>query len=202
MFQTTFWLPDCLIATGMSDQTNLSTTISINHSSARGGMQGRLRPLDSETRQRLILNNLAEVRRIARRIHARLPAHVLFEDIVHSGVLGLIDAVDKFDPAKNVPLKAYAPFRIRGAILDSLRGLDWSPRSLRQQARRIEVAHNELIAIWGRVPSEPEIAAQLGLRLDKFQHILAQLHSVTVRAVHDSLEMNSEREGLVAPCNV
>src|ERR1700752_846684 len=122
----------------MSDQTSLTTAIAISHSSAQGGIQGRLMPLDSETRQRLILNNLAEVRRIARRIHARLPAHVLLEDIVHYGVLGLIDAVDKFDPAKNVPLQAYAPFRIRGAIMDSLRGLDWSPRTLRQQARRIE----------------------------------------------------------------
>jgi RNA polymerase sigma factor for flagellar operon FliA len=80
--------------------------------------------------------------------------------------------------------------------------LDWIPRSLRQQARRIEVAHNELIAIWGRVPSEPEIAAQLGLQLDKFQHVLAQLHSLTVRALHDSLEINSEEEGPVAPCNI
>src|SRR5436190_15703592 len=103
-------------------------------------------PLTADERQRLLAENLSEVRYIARRIHDRLPPHVSFDDLVHSGILGLIDAVDKFDPAKNVQLKSYARFRIRGAILDSLRQMDWGPRHLRRQARQIEEAARELSA--------------------------------------------------------
>jgi RNA polymerase sigma factor for flagellar operon FliA len=124
---------------------------------------------DSAERQRLLTENLQEVRYIARRIHDRLPSHVPFDDLVHAGILGLIDAVDRFDPGKNVQLKSYARFRIRGAILDSLRQMDWSPRNLRRQARRIEEAVRELSAELGRAPSEPEIAPRLGLRVEDFQ---------------------------------
>src|SRR5216683_4239953 len=116
-------------------------------------------PSNSAERQRLLIENLPEVRYIARRIHDRLPSHVPFDDLVHAGILGLIDAVDKFDPTKNVQLKSYARFRIRGAILDGLRQMDWSPRNLRRQARRIEEARRELAASLGRAPVEPELAA-------------------------------------------
>src|SRR5271169_6614426 len=119
----------------------------------------------SDERQRLLLENLPEVRFIARRIHDRLPSHVPFDDLVHAGILGLIDAVDKFDPGKNVQLKSYARFRIRGAILDSLRQMDWSPRNLRRQARRIEEAQRELAAKLGHAPSESEIAVEMGISL-------------------------------------
>src|SRR6202023_1687988 len=107
--------------------------------------------MDPEERERLLLEHLPQVRFIARRIHDRLPAHVPLEDLVHAGVVGLIDAVEKFDASKNVHLKSYAKFRIRGAILDSLREMDWSPRHLRRQARRIEEANRELAAELGRV---------------------------------------------------
>src|SRR5271163_1399198 len=122
-------------------------------------------PLDPDERQRLLLENLPEVRYIARRIHDRLPSHVPFDDLVHAGILGLIDAVDKFDPGRNVQLKSYARFRIRGAILDSLRQMDWSPRNLRRQARRIEEAHRDLKLRFGRVATEPELAKELGISL-------------------------------------
>src|SRR5947208_10134194 len=135
-------------------------------------------PLDSEERQRLLNENLPEVRYIARRIHDRLPSHVPFEDLVHAGILGLIDAVDKFDPHKNVQLKSYARFRIRGAILDSLRQMDWSPRNLRRQARRIEEINRELAAELGRAPSEPELAARIGLSLSEFQQLLGELRGL------------------------
>src|SRR6202166_2059008 len=133
---------------------------------------------DSAERQRLLTENLQEVRYIARRIHDRLPSHVPFEDLVHAGILGLIDAVDKFDPAKNVQLKSYARFRIRGAILDSLRQMDWSPRNLRRQARRIEDANRELAAELGRAPSEPELAGRLGIELIEYQRLLGELRGL------------------------
>jgi RNA polymerase sigma factor FliA len=147
--------------------------------------------IDPEERQRLLTENLPEVRYIARRIHDRLPSHVPFDDLVHAGILGLIDAVDKFKPDKNVQLKSYARFRIRGAILDSLRQMDWSPRNLRRQARRIEDAHRELAAELGRAPSEPELAAKLSLDLAEFQHLLGELRGLDL----GSLQTQSEDGG-------
>jgi RNA polymerase sigma factor FliA len=147
--------------------------------------------MDSAERQRLLNENLPEVRYIARRIHDRLPSHVPFDDLVHAGILGLIDAVDKFDPQKNVQLKSYARFRIRGAILDSLRQMDWSPRTLRRQARKIEETHRELAAELGRAPSEQELAARMGLPLVEFQRLLGELRGLDLA----SLQAQSEENG-------
>lgn len=155
------------------------------------GKHSRPSALDPSERERLLTENLPEVRYIARRIHDRLPSHVPFDDLVHAGILGLIDAVDKFDPGKNVQLKSYARFRIRGAILDSLRQLDWSPRNLRRQARRIEEAHRELAAVLGHAPSEPEMAAHLGIELDEFQRLLGDLRGLDL----GSLQGQSDDSG-------
>ena len=134
-------------------------------------------------RERLLLEHLPQVRYLARRIHDRLPAKVQMEDLVHAGVVGLIDAVDKFDPSKNVQLKSYAQFRIRGAILDSLRELDWSPRHLRRQARRIEEAHREIKLRLGREASEPELAAHLGITLLDCQRLLGELRGLDLESL-------------------
>jgi RNA polymerase sigma factor for flagellar operon FliA len=133
---------------------------------------------DPEERERMLLDHLPQVKYIARRIHDRLPAQVPLDDLVHAGVIGLIDAVEKFDSSKNVQLKSYAKFRIRGAILDSLRELDWSPRHLRRQARYIESAHCDLKLRLGRVATEPELAAELGMKLEDFQHLLGELRGL------------------------
>ena len=111
-----------------------------------------------DARQQLLSEQLPQVRFIARRIHERLPRHVPLEDLVHAGVVGLIDALQKFDYDKHVQFGSYAKFRIRGAILDSLREMDWSPRDLRRQSRRLEETHNKLRLELGRNPSEPELA--------------------------------------------
>lgn len=154
------------------------------------------RALDPAERERLLLENLPEVRYIARRIHDRLPSHVQFDDLVHAGILGLIDAVDKFDPGKNVQLKSYARFRIRGAILDSLRQLDWSPRNLRRQARRIEDAHRELAATLGHAPSESELATHLGLQLDEYQRLLGELRGLDLGSLYRESEDGGDSEPL------
>ena len=138
----------------------------------------RLPAIDCLERERLLQENLPEVRYIARRIYDRLPPHVPFDDLVHAGILGLIDAVDKFDPKRNVQLKSYARFRIRGAILDSLRQMDWSPRSLRRQARRIEDAQRELAAIIGHAPSDQETAEQMGMALEEYHQLLGELRGL------------------------
>jgi RNA polymerase sigma factor for flagellar operon FliA len=152
--------------------------------------------LDPVERQRLLTENLPEVRYIARRIHDRLPSHVPFDDLVHAGILGLIDAVDKFNPAKNVQLKSYARFRIRGAILDSLRQMDWSPRNLRRQARQIEEANRELAAELGRSPVEPEIAQRLGMQLEEFQRLLGELRGLDLGSLHNQNEEGSTEEDI------
>jgi RNA polymerase sigma factor for flagellar operon FliA len=129
----------------------------------------------SAERERILLEQLPQVRYIARRIYERLPRHVPLEDLVHAGVLGLMDALGKYDPGKHVQFGSYAKFRIRGAILDSLRELDWSPRDLRRKGRRIEEAHRKLSLELGRSPSEAELARELDLDLGGFQKLLAEL---------------------------
>jgi RNA polymerase sigma factor FliA len=131
-------------------------------------------------REKILMEHLPEVRFIARRIHERLPVQVPFEDLVHAGIIGLMEAVDRFDPKKQVHLKTYAKFRIRGAILDSLRAIDWSPRSLRKQARAIEEAYRNLSSELGRSPSEAELAARIGMGLLEFQQLLGELHGLSM----------------------
>lgn len=139
----------------------------------------------------LLMEQLPHVRYIARRIHDRLPRHVPLDDLVHAGVIGLIDAIHKFDQSKHVQFSSYAKFRIRGAILDSLREMDWSPRALRRKARGIEEAHNRLATQLGRAPTEPELARDLGLELPAFQHLLGELNSLEI----GSLRIESPRDG-------
>ena len=145
-------------------------------------------PAHAETkraeRESLLQAHLPDVRYIARRIHDRLPRHVPFDDVVHAGVLGLIDAVDKFDPGKRVQFRTYAKFRIRGAILDSLREMDWGPRSLRKRARRVEAATSELAANLGRLPSESELAEHLGIALLEFQHLRGKIRGLDLGSLH------------------
>ena len=150
---------------------------------------------DAEERERLLVEHLPQVKYIARRIHDRLPAQVPLDDLIHAGVVGLIDAVEKFDSSKNVQLRSYAKFRIRGAILDSLREMDWSPRHLRRQARRIEEAHRDLKLRLGRVATEPELAKELDMSLEDFQHLLGELRGLDLGSLQaESVDPQAEEE--------
>lgn len=152
--------------------------------------------LDPVERDRLLQENLSEVRYIARRIHERLPSHVPFDDLVHAGIVGLIDAVDKFDPGRNVQLKSYARFRIRGAILDSLREMDWGPRELRRKARKVEEAHRKLSLELSRAPTENEVAAELGMTLQELQHLLGELDSLEIGSLRIESPWDGKEEDL------
>jgi RNA polymerase sigma factor for flagellar operon FliA len=148
--------------------------------------------LDKTHREQVIIEQLPQVRYIARRIHARVPPQVLLEDLVHAGILGLLEAVNKYDPNKNVQLRHYAAFRIRGAILDSLRAVDWGTRGLRRKARRVECAISECKIRFSREPTESEIAAELGVTLEILQRLLGDLRAlelVSLQAIcsHDGL---------------
>src|SRR5215475_1714400 len=119
--------------------------------------------MTNEERERLILEHLPQVRLIARRIQERLPESISLDDLISTGVIGLISAIDNFDPSHNVKLKTYAEYKIRGAILDSLRGLDWAPRQKRRRAKQIEAAIARLEQELHRSPQEEEIAEKLEL---------------------------------------
>jgi RNA polymerase sigma factor for flagellar operon FliA len=136
--------------------------------------------LSPAEREQLLLEHMPSVRFVARRIHERLPQHVEMDDLISAGVVGLLDAFQKFDSTKNVLFKSYAQFRIRGAILDSLRDMDWGPRELRRKGRAIETAIHLLSHTLGRAPSEQEIAAQMRMTLASYQHLLGDLKGLEI----------------------
>jgi RNA polymerase sigma factor for flagellar operon FliA len=154
-------------------------------------------PTTIETSQRdiLLLEYLPQVQHVARRIHSRLPPHVLREDLVHAGILGLMDAARKFEPSKNVKLKHYAEIRIRGAILDSLRLLDWGPRRLRRQGRRLEQATLRCKSKLGHEPDESEIAAEMQLSLKNLQRLVGELRGLEVASLQSGANPYGE-EGM------
>ena len=126
-------------------------------------------------RNQLILATLSQVYFVARRIHERLPQHVPLEDLVHAGVLGLIDAVHKYNPKRNTSLRSFASFRIRGAILDSLRALDWGSRPLRRKGRGVAESISKLTNKLKRQPTEEEIAVDLKMEVPALQKLLRRL---------------------------
>ena len=156
---------------------------------------GAVPALTSE-QERVLLEHLPIVRFLARRIHERLPQHVDIEDLVSAGVVGLMDAFAKFDPTKKVQFRSYAQFRIRGAILDSLRTLDWSPRELRRKGRAVEEAIRVLTARMGHAPGEGEVAAEMGLGLDEYQQLLGDLKGLEIGTLHMERNEDSGEEEL------
>jgi len=153
-------------------------------------------PVLSAEQERVLLEHLPIVRFLARRIHERLPQHVDIEDLVSAGVVGLMDAFSKFDPGKKVQFRSYAQFRIRGAILDSLRTLDWSPRELRRKGRAVEEAIRVLTARMGHAPDEAEVAAEMTLALDEYQQLLGDLKGLEIGTLHMERNEDSGEEEL------
>ncbi|MDE3137493.1 MAG: FliA/WhiG family RNA polymerase sigma factor, partial [Acidobacteriota bacterium] len=129
--------------------------------------------------------------------HDRLPSQVPIEDLYHAGVLGLMEALERYDPEKKVQFKSYAKFRIRGAILDSLRALDWSPRSLRRQAREVEQTHERLRQRLGRSPTELEVAEEMGISIEEYQHLLGDLGGLGLGSLEKETGENGEEGELL-----
>ena len=140
----------------------------------------------SNDREQLILDHLPQVRLIARRIHERLPGSVSLDDLVSTGIVGLISAIDHFDPKMNVKLKTYAEYKIRGAILDSLRGMDWAPRQQRKRVKQIEATINVLEQRLKRAPSEEEIAAELNLSMEDYHEWLIDVRGINLGSLEGS----------------
>jgi len=150
--------------------------------------------LSSDERDELILEHLPQVRLIARRIHDRLPESVSLDDLISTGVIGLIAAIDRFDPTQNVKLKTYAEYKIRGAILDSLRGLDWAPRQQRKRAKQIEAAINSAEQRLHRSPSEEEIAAELGQTVEEYHNWLVDSRGLTLGSLENATADDENRD--------
>jgi RNA polymerase sigma factor for flagellar operon FliA len=138
--------------------------------------------------------HLPMVRYLARRIHERLPSHVEMDDLVSAGLVGLMDAYQKFNPGKQVQFRSYAQFRVRGAILDSLRTLDWSPRELRRKGRAVEEAIQVLTRRWGRSPGDHEIATEMQLSLEQYQHLLGELKGLEIGTLNTERSEDSGEE--------
>ncbi len=158
-----------------------------NRPSAYSNEASRITPREKE---HLILEYAPTIKYIAQRIAARLPPHISVDDLINAGVIGLIDAIEKYDPSRDNTFKTYAEFRIRGAMLDELRGLDWVPRSVRQKENALERTYEELERRLGRSASDEEVAAALGIKLHEFYEWLNQVKGVSLLSL-EALGMRS-----------
>ena len=130
-----------------------------------------------EVRNQIVVEHLPLVKAIAIRVHENLPVHIELDDLIHAGVLGLFDAVEKYDAAKNVEFQAYAKHRIKGAILDSLRQLDWASRDLRRRQKQADAVSRDFTAKFGRTPSEAEVAEQMGVTTERWRKMSLELRN-------------------------
>jgi len=138
----------------------------------------RRRKNSRQVRDQIVLEHLSLVRAIAIRVHENLPVHVDLDDLVHAGVLGLFDAVHKYDSSKNVAFQSYAKHRIKGAILDSLRQLDWASRDMRKRQKQMEAVTRDLSTKLGRTPTESEVAKEMGVGLDRWRRMVSEMRTV------------------------
>ena len=150
----------------------------------------------SDEPENVLLEYLPLLRSVARRIHARLPKHVEIEDLISAGMVGLLDALTRFDLSKRVRFESYAQFRIRGAILDSLRTLDWGSRGLRRSGRAVEETICLLTAQLGRTPNDEEVSEEMGLDLSKYQQLLGDLKGLAVGSPNFACDEDSEGDAL------
>jgi RNA polymerase sigma factor for flagellar operon FliA len=136
-------------------------------------------PLDIK-RDELILEHMPQIKYIAQRISTKLPSHVELNDLVSAGILGLLDAIEKFDPQRGVKFKTYAELRIKGAILDSLRNLDWAPRSLRKKSKDLEKIYRELEQRLGRPATDKEVCEAMEITLEEFYGLVDQIKGLNL----------------------
>lgn len=157
--------------------------------------------MTQQARDQVVLEHLPLVRAIAIRVHENLPVHVDLDDLVHAGVLGLFDAVEKYDAAKNVAFQSYAKHRIKGAILDSLRQLDWASRDLRKRQKQVDATTRDLSVKLGRNPTESEMAREMGVSLDRWRRTAMELRTVGLAPAnaHSDLERDRTQEFAATP---
>src|SRR3954468_25870 len=141
-------------------------------------------PLNS-SREQLVLEYAPLIKYIAQKIAARLPANIELDDLISSGVIGLIDAIEKYDASRDNKFKTYAEFRIRGAILDELRAQDWVPRSVREKAKLLEKVYSKIEQRMGRQATDEEVCKELNISQDEYHDLLNQVRSVSLLSYDD-----------------
>ncbi|HEX2239764.1 MAG TPA: RNA polymerase sigma factor WhiG [Actinomycetota bacterium] len=146
-----------------------------------------------EARDALILHYSPLVKYVAGRVGVGLPANIEQSDLISYGIFGLIDAIEKYDQSRNIKFETYAISRIRGAIIDELRAIDWVPRSVRFKAREVEKAYTSLENKLKRPPSDAEIAGEMGISVDELNHIYVQLSNVSLVALDELMSVEGER---------
>jgi RNA polymerase sigma factor for flagellar operon FliA len=146
--------------------------------------------IDAQTKDEIIVEYAPLIKYIAQKIASRLPANIELDDLISCGVIGLMDAIDKFDPTRDNKFKTYAEFRIRGSILDELRAQDWVPRSVREKAKMIERAYAKLEGELGRPATDEEMCAELDVTQDEFYSLLNKAKSVSLLNIDDSASFN------------
>jgi RNA polymerase sigma factor for flagellar operon FliA len=155
--------------------------------------------VDGGLRDQLIMDYSPLIRFVAQRIASRLPSNIDIEDLISSGVIGLMDAIEKYDPSRDNKFKTYAEFRIRGAILDELRSQDWVPRSVRDKAKRLDRTSQDLEQKFGRKPTDEELSQALGMAMEEFFDMNAKVRGVQLLSIDDfgGTNGNSERRSLL-----
>ena len=141
------------------------------------------RGVDGKLRDQLIMDYAALIRFVAQRIASRLPSNIDIDDLISAGVIGLMDAIEKYDPSRDNKFKTYAEFRIRGAILDELRSQDWVPRSVRDKAKKIEKMYLKLEQELGRTVTDTEISGAMGINLEEYYEMIARVKAVTLLSI-------------------
>lgn len=153
--------------------------------------------LDPKVKDQIIVEYAPLVRFIAQKIAARLPANIELDDLISCGVIGLMDAIQKFDPSRDNKFKTYAEFRIRGAILDELRSQDWVPRSVREKSKQLEKAYAKLEREFGRPATDEEMCTELECSMDDFHEMLNKSKSVSLLNIDDSASFNKGDRKLI-----
>ena len=141
--------------------------------------------ITTENREEVIKRYSPMIKYVANRIAMRLPPHIEVDDLISVGVLGLMDAITKYDSSRGAKFKTYAEFRVRGAILDELRSMDWVPRSIRQKASKVDKVVQGLQAKLRRAPEDEEVAKEMGLSLDQFHETLNETKSIPIFSLED-----------------
>ncbi len=142
--------------------------------------------LTSDQKDRLIMEYAPLIKFIAQKIAIRLPSNIELDDLISSGVIGLMDAIEKYDPTRDNKFKTYAEFRIRGSILDELRAQDWVPRSVRDKAKMLDRAQIKLESELGRMVTIEEISEKLDITVDEYHDLVNQVRPVSVLSVDDT----------------
>lgn len=175
----------------------------MNAAASKRAPARQTQPVHNETAERdqLVVEHLTLVTAIAAHIQKSVPVHLELDDLIHAGMMGLFDAATKYCPDKKVAFPAYAKHRIRGAILDSLRQMDWASRDLRKRYRQMDVVTREFRIKFQRDPSDSELASAMGLDSRRWQMLMVDFRNLGLAATQARMDRDEPNPALETPCS-